>query len=297
MWPAGTLQPPPSSSAAPHQPAARETPIYTPSRPDLADNDADVLVSPRYLAGPRDCAFDIFTAPLSEHGWTFADDGHDTSLFTSPCLRIRVGWLPEVRTELPIQIAASTHPLRSPLWHISLDDSAPTEFLTAVTSTLARSLAESPHTLFAPNNDRAAALPRPRGWPGFSSPLVSFAQSADMSATYSAGPYVSPAGTPPEHQSWWSFAAGPQGQSPWKARFSTAAPKVLVEAFHDAFTDPAPLGRKRHELDPLLLTHLSITDPATSRTPGAPTGGRTGHAQHRPTAPRMSTSPPHARGR
>ncbi|MFI7102762.1 DUF317 domain-containing protein [Streptomyces sp. NPDC050161] len=231
-----------------------ETPIHPPSDSGPAHDGTEVFVSPRYLAGPRDDAFEIFTAALFHHGWTHTDDGHDITLFTSPCLRIRVGWLPEVHAEAPIQITASTHPLKSPLWHISLDDHAPTEFLTAVITTLARSLAESPHTLFTTDDNQPAALP-------------------------------------------WEFRVGPRERA-WQARFSPAAPPVLVEAFHRAFTDPAPLARQRHELDPLLLPHLTLTDPTASRLSGTPAGSQNGpHTQRSTVAPRMAAAPPPARRR
>ncbi|MGX1759903.1 DUF317 domain-containing protein [Streptomyces lydicus] len=267
-----------------------ETPIHPPSDSGPAHDGTEVFVSPRYLAGPRADAFEIFTAALFHHSWTYTDDGHDIALFTSPCLRIRVGWLPEVRAEAPIQITASTHPLKSPLWHISLDDHAPTEFLTAVITTLARSLAESPHTLFTTDDNQLAALPPT--WGGISGLRVSSGRSPDSLASYSTSPYMYPANRPPEEQTRWEFRVGPREHA-WQARFSPAAPPVLVEAFHRVFTDPAPLARKRYELDPLLLPHLSVTDRATSRPPS----GRAGpHAQPKPAAPRMSTSPPRARG-
>ncbi|MFE2942933.1 DUF317 domain-containing protein [Streptomyces sp. NPDC059255] len=238
-----------------------------------------MLVTPRYLAGPRDDAFEIFTAALFQHGWTCIDDGYDFRLFTSPCLRVRVGWLPEVPAEKPIQITASTHPLKSPLWHISLDDQAPTEFLTAVITTLARTLAESPHTLFAPDNDQPDDLPLPPTWTGSSGPRVSHGKAPDNLASYSATPYSHPANRPPEEQTRWEFRAGPREHA-WQARFSPATPPVLVEAFHRSFTDPAPLTRHRYELDPLLLPHLTLTDPATSSPGDAPTTSQSGQSMN-----------------
>ncbi|MGX1759904.1 DUF317 domain-containing protein [Streptomyces lydicus] len=254
-------------------------------------------MSPRYLAGPRDGHFETFTAPLLHHGWHFTDDGHNVALFTSPCLRIRVGWLPEVHGEAPIQITASTHPLRSPLWHISLDDQACTEALTAVIGTLAHSLAESPHTLFASDDDQLADLPIPPMWGGISGLRVSHAQAPDSLASYSTSPYMYPKGRPPEEQTRWVFRVGPRERA-WQARFSPAVPPVLVEAFHRVFTDPAPLGRRRYELDPLMLPHLTLTDPTTSRLADSPKSSQGGPSPQRGTvAPRMAAAPPHARGR
>ncbi|MGW3009611.1 DUF317 domain-containing protein [Streptomyces sp. NPDC001219] len=254
-------------------------------------------MSPRYLAGPRDDAFEIFTAALFQHGWDYTDDGHDIALFTSPCLRIRVGWLPEVHAEAPIQISASTHPLKSPLWHISLDDAAPSVVMTAVITTLAHSLAESPHTLFAADDDQLADLPHPPAWSGFSGPRVAYVRAPDSLASYSTSPYMYPKSRPPEEQTRWEFRVGPRERA-WQARFSPATPPVLVEAFHRVFTDPAPLVRQRYKVDPLLLPRPTLTEPTASRSSDAPSSSHASpYTQRSAVAPRMAAAPPRTRSR
>ncbi|MFB7270767.1 DUF317 domain-containing protein [Streptomyces sp. NPDC056244] len=251
-------------------------------------------MSPPYLAGPRDNSYGIHTAPLLEHNWTFLDDGHDITLWLSPCLRIQVGWLPEVHFEAPIRIAASTYPLAPPLWRISLDDSTPTEFLTAVTGCLAHTLAQTPGILFTPNPYRATTLPRPRGWRAASGPVVSSASSPDGLARYSSvrTPPAVPAAAAREQQAGWAFTAGPPERPAWTARFSTATPRILVEAFHRAFTNPAPLGRSQYELDPLLRPYL-ITSPLSPPTATADADrGRTPDVSASRACPSPSTPKP-----
>ncbi|SEM66052.1 hypothetical protein [Streptacidiphilus jiangxiensis] len=75
-----------------------------------------MLVSPRYLAGDS-CGdtWGAWTARLRERGWTMLDNGADTTVLISPCLRVRCGWLPET-SDYDIQFAASTHPLQALRW-------------------------------------------------------------------------------------------------------------------------------------------------------------------------------------
>lgn len=262
--------------------------------PDAAVSSADfvaeqVLVSPRYFAGKScDDAWGAWTQPMRERGWTMLDDGADTTVLISPCLRVRCGWLPETSRD-DIQITAGIDPLPSPLWRAALQSAAPTEFLVAVTTWIAETLATSPEAIYPAPGPRwtdPVDLPVPDGWHRSHD---AHATSPDHRARFTRRPtlLVAPRQTA-ESQDGWQFDVAGRFTA-WRAHFSAATPRALVELFHAAFTDPEPLPRNPVLLDPWaevttaqplpVFAHAPASSrplaPAPHRLPAAP--GRTVH--------------------
>lgn len=257
------------------------------------DPNEVVLVQPRYLAGDScDDPWSAWARPMLDRGWSLLNDGHDVQLLISPCLRVRCAWLPEASFD-DIQIAASVHPMSDPLWHIDLQSSAPTEFLVAVTTWVAQTLADNPGMVLS--QGRAVRLPNPPGWQASSNGAI----SPDGHAYYVNGSQYSPRGQW-EAPRGWQFTAI-TGYHDWTARFSPETPPALVCRFHAAVTDPAPLPRELGLLDYHRATGLVITRAAGAHAPTtaaappsgqAPSGARVQAARPSPHPAMPPVAPP-----
>ncbi|WP_433549129.1 DUF317 domain-containing protein [Streptomyces sp. CA-294286] len=250
-------------------------------------------MSPRYLAGHQaDDYVGAFFAPLDGHGWSVRSDDHVSFVYSSPCLRIQVGWVLEIPDEDPVQIVASAYPLGPPLWRIAMDSTVPTEFVTAVVEALPRILAEDPDALFTSDADWDVSLPLPLGWRPLANAPGTHVASPDNMASYDAEP--SPPGGPGPYTPGWAFGAGdPTGREGWTASFSATVPRCLVEIFHRVVTDPTPLVRDQRGISPWVRPYLA-TSPTWS-SPPLPRP-RAGSPRPSPLASRVSAgAPPKAR--
>ncbi|MFI5804388.1 DUF317 domain-containing protein [Streptomyces sp. NPDC051561] len=248
-------------------------------------------MSPRYLAGHQvDDHVGAFCAPLDEHGWTVRSDDHVSFVYSSPCLRIQVGWILEIPDEAPIQIVASAYPLGPPLWRIAMDSDVPTEFVTTLIEALPRTLAEDPAALFASETNWDADLPLPLGWRPLANAPGSHVASPDNLASYDADPPRS--GKPMPYTPGWTFGAGePTGREGWTAHFSATVPRLLVEVFHQVVTDPTPLIRDHRDISPWVRPYLA-TRPAWSHS--LPSRPRAESPRPPPLASRVSAAAPPA---
>jgi len=154
-----------------------------------------------------------------------------------------------------VQFSGSDGIARSPLWHISMDDHVPCEFMAAVATTLSATARDDPASLL---NEGSAWVSVPSGWRALGTPgIVAGARTADGEASYHFDPHAAPAGLPIEYGPAWKFTACESGKARWTARFSASTPPVLIEAFHRVFTDPSPLPRALYQLDAWERDHLT----------------------------------------
>ncbi|MEU8617346.1 DUF317 domain-containing protein [Streptomyces sp. NPDC048623] len=198
------------------------------------------LVSPRYLAGPGDPAW-VTAALHAGAGWSHGQD---------PLMPRVVLTSPDQKSLLRLEPA-----LNEPWWHLShrdgrtgtqwqavFDGATPVELIAAVTDTLthpdytAAAMVE-PYKLLmragwdvASNSDFRSPDGRVRG------ERHNFSGSTD-----------------------WRVTASLYTDDPvWKARFSSATPRVLVASFLAALADPEPVRRSPEQTQGLSLHRVAL---------------------------------------
>ncbi|GFE25710.1 DUF317 domain-containing protein [Streptomyces nigrescens] len=223
------------------------------NEPHDLEPDTDVLVSPRYLAGPG--TGDAITRTLdSAAGWKVVAFGADT-YYTSPCQRVRIantvdsrygGWT----------IAYAEDPLGPSDWITTFDRNTPQEIVAAFTDTLVDGL---PHH-FADHLSGGKHHTGP-------SPAHVFA-SHQWEPVRAAGPFrtVSPDGhaafrirggwlheydelLDPKNSTWhMSAGADPLSAPSWQAYFSRYTPEHLITAAATTLIAPQPVIRAAHHV-------------------------------------------------
>ncbi|MFE7272493.1 DUF317 domain-containing protein [Streptomyces sp. NPDC057623] len=115
---------------------------------DTEEIDGDVYVFPRYLASTS-WSVDPALEPLQALGFDFSCDDRDNTYAISPDHRVRLGFLPEGEDDGLWRINAYRDRFGPPVWGVSFNDVAPTEFVTAFTTALAQAYTAGPDTYLA----------------------------------------------------------------------------------------------------------------------------------------------------
>ncbi|WP_371551482.1 DUF317 domain-containing protein [Streptomyces sp. NBC_00554] len=248
--------------------------------PDTEEIDGDVYVSPRPLAGSTFTG-DPALKPLLALGFDLRHDDLGNVYVTAPDHRVRLGYLPEGDDDGLWRINAYRDRFGPPAWGVSFSDSAPTEFVTAFTTALARACAAGPDTYLAPPDLRDpelgafdAVVPLIKnGWQ-FQHPRggVMELQSPDGMATceYTTG-RLDPGKELTTLEARWHLWGGPKsGYARWYATATTDTPIALVKAISRSVSDPAPLPRWKDSMLPRLREAARLT-PVAPPGPPVPT--------------------------
>lgn len=237
-----------------------------PSLDPLAlDPNADVLVSPGYLAGPGDSSC-IFNSLDLAPGWTKAIAFGTDTYYTSPCQRVRIanavesyygGWT----------ISYAEDPLGIPDWITTFDRNTPYEIVAAFTETLVDGL----HNNFADylsggrhyTRTSPASLTARHQWEPVHGSRPFRTVSPDGHAAYQMrvgwlheyDELLRPA------QSTWRMSAGtdPVYTPSWQAFFSQYTPQHLMTASTTVFTDLSPVLRVLDQVPDRHRSLVSVT--------------------------------------
>jgi len=248
--------------------------------PNPEEIDGDVYVFPRYLAGSTAIG-DPALEPLLALGFDLHNDDLGNAYVTAPNNRVRLGFLPEGDDDGLWRINAYRDRFGPPAWGVSFNDAAPTEFVTAFTTTLAQAYTAGPDTYLADPNlkdpehgafDAVVPLIK-NGWQ-FQHPRwgVMELQSPDGMATceYTTG-RLDPERELTTLEARWHLWGGPKnGYTRWYATATTNTPTALVKAITQSVSDPAPLPRWRESMLPGLREAAQLT-PVTPPAPPVPT--------------------------
>lgn len=265
-----------------------------PSLDPLAlDPNADVLVSPGYLAGSGD-NHSIFNSLDLAPGWTKTVAFGTDTYYTSPCQRVRVanalesfygGWT----------ISYAEDPLGVPDWITTFDRNTPHEIVAAFTETLV----EGVHNNFADflsggrryTGISPASLTARHRWEPVNGTRPFRTVSPDGHATYqmSVGWLHEYDELLTPEKSTWRMSAGPDPvyTPSWQAFFSRYTPQHLITASTAVFTDPTPVPRV---LDQIPDRHRSLV--SVARADAAGPGPRAAAALARSTQAQATHVPP-----
>ncbi|WP_030458940.1 DUF317 domain-containing protein [Kitasatospora sp. NRRL B-11411] len=222
------------------------------------DPDTEILVRPRYLAGPGDReAVDTAFGPLRGSGWHVTALGPDLTevIATSPCHRVRVGYRPG--QEQAWQVTAALDPFAIPAWRGGFSRTTPPEIIEAFLGQLADSL----H--FDTVNDTAGTFVSMEGtWADANEPLSEagwptsytdgfwLTRSGDGEVEYEVAPLVDPAvelAADVQRGFTWRIVPGDPDVG-WSAGFSSCTPLHLIAAVNGAVVDNSPLVRVSDDL-------------------------------------------------
>ena len=248
--------------------------------PNTEENDGDVYVSPRYLAGST-CDADPALEPLLALGFDLHHDNLANAYVTAPDHRVRLGFLPEGDDDGLWRINAYRDRFAPPAWGVSFNDTCPTEFVTAFSTALAQAYTAGPDIYLAEPDlkdpelgafDAVVPLIK-NGWQ-FQHPRwgVMELQSPDGMATceYTTG-RLNPEKELTTLEARWYLWGGPKnGYARWYATATTNTPTALVKAITQSVSDPAPLPRWRDSMLPGLREAVQLT-PITPPAPPVPT--------------------------
>ncbi|MFD2683722.1 DUF317 domain-containing protein [Streptomyces phyllanthi] len=279
-----------------------------PARPpsDAELPDGDILVSPRYLACSTAIG-DPALQPMLDLGWELRHDDLGNAYVSSPDQRIRVGYMPEGEDNALWRITAYQDVFASPRWACTFSDMAPTEFVTAVTTVLAKVHTDGPEhylrnypwqtyksvaPLVSANWSRQAALQQ-----------VSFTAPDNLAGLVYDRRALGHERELTTNDTRWYLWGGPKGYYRWYGTFSTHTPAHIVTAATTAVVDPTPVARWNAEVYGPLRAHAEITPiaPRPAPTP-TPLDIHRAHVAHARTIPNAAstlrwstTSPPRRR--
>ncbi|NYV73314.1 DUF317 domain-containing protein [Streptomyces sp. UH6] len=268
--------------------------------PHPEDLDGDVYVSPRHLAGSTYTG-DPALEPLREIGWDLHHDDRGNAYLNAPDGKVRLGYLPEGDDDGLWRINAYRDAFAPPAWGVCFNDSCPTEFVTAFTTTLAKLYQQGPESYLArpligsrdqdpflgvvPLLRRGWVIDRPR-WGVFA------VDSPDGLAhlEYTTGD-LDPGIEVTSRTARWHLWAGTSVNHPyWYATASTDTPVPLLAAVTDSVSDPAPVLRWQNERSSYQATaHVTPIVPPGPRVPTPLEAARS--ARRRPAAPATSSVP------
>lgn len=242
--------------------------------------DGDVYVSPRYLARATAIG-DPGLDPLRNLGWELRHDDLGNAYLTAPDSTVRLGYLPEGEDDGLWRINAYKDPFGPPVWGVCFNDSCPTEFVTAFTTTLAEAYQQGPDSYLArplsgdkdhdpflavaPLINRGWLIDRPR-WGVFA------VQSPDKLAglEYTTGD-LDPETELTTRVARWQLWAGTSIDRPyWYATASTDTPVALLKAVTECVSDPAPPPRWREDTYSYVKSKAQVTS-IVPPSPPAPT--------------------------
>ncbi|WP_405539646.1 DUF317 domain-containing protein [Streptomyces sp. NBC_00075] len=255
--------------------------------------DAEVLVSPGYLAGPGPSTA-VFNILDNAAGWTKTVAFGTDTYYTSPCQRVRVanpveshygGWT----------VSYAEDPLGVPDWITTFDRNTPSEIVAAFTEPLVDGL----HNNFADylsggkhhTGTSPASLIARHGWQPVHGSQPFRTLSPDRHAAYQMqvgwlheyDELISPA------KSTWHMSAGPDPvfAPAWQAFFSRFTPQHLIAASAAVFTDPAPVLRTAEHIPDRHRALVSVTlpEPAALVPRAAAALARSAHVRAVPVPP------------
>ncbi|UED86340.1 DUF317 domain-containing protein [Streptomyces profundus] len=216
----------------------------------------DVAVSPRHLAGSGDYPDDAF-APLTADHWRRYRDDTGNSYAISDTDNLQIAYLPDLDENWQLDARAYSGAPWGQLWTATFSIDTPTEFVTAVTTTLHHDLGAGPQrrqrVLRADPHDKdddpdnVWEVLRTAHWRVATRRCAITATSPDglVEIHYRAdGAFV-----PPREA--WTVTAASTRDDPfalWDATFHEATPPHLITAFTQALTAPHPLTRHSAQL-------------------------------------------------
>ena len=214
---------------------------------DAGEVDGDVFVSPRYLAGST-ATGDPALQPLFALGWELSHDDLGNAYVNAPDRKVRLGFLPEGEDDGLWRISAYRDTFGPPVWGVCFNDMAPTEFVAAFTTALAKAYTAGPHTYLAPprpeNEELDAFQPMvpliQRGWkiqhPRWG---VLELQTTDGLAgiEYTTGDLDAEKELTTLEARWYLWGGPKTSYARWYATASTHTPIALVRAITDSVSD------------------------------------------------------------
>ncbi|MER5822131.1 DUF317 domain-containing protein [Streptomyces mirabilis] len=248
--------------------------------PDTEEIDGDVYVSPRYLAGTTFIG-DPALEPLLTLGFDLRHDDLGNAYLTAPDHRVRLGFLPEGDDDGLWRINAYQDRFGPPAWGVSLNDTCPTEFVTAFTTALAQAYQDGPEHYLAqpdPSDPELAAFSAVvplinRGWeiqPGRWGVLELQTPDGMAGLEYATG-RLDPEKELTTLEARWYMWGGPKnGYARWYATASTNTPIPLVKAITQSVSDPAPLPRWKDAMMRGLREHAKLVPITPPPTPVPP---------------------------
>ncbi|MCM2579708.1 DUF317 domain-containing protein [Streptomyces meridianus] len=224
---------------------------------DLRAIHGDVNVSPRYLARTTGIG-DPALAPLLDLGWNLEHDDLGNAYLNAPDRTVRLGYLPEGEDDGLWRINAYRDSFGPPTWGACFNDSTPTEFVRAFTTTLAQAYERGPDAYLARpiagSDDRdpfqAVAPLINRGWQIDRPRWGVFAiQSPDglVALEHTTGHLDREAELTTRDARWQLWAGTSIDHPYWYATASTDTPVELLRAVTECVSDPTPVPRWRQD--------------------------------------------------
>ncbi|GAA3796599.1 DUF317 domain-containing protein [Streptomyces phyllanthi] len=267
--------------------------MLTADQPTALDSHTLVHVSPGYLAGPRDPGEATLVAwPFLATGdWIRHCPPRGYILTSSPCQRIRAGFLPDGTGRGMWRTAAYDDPFAASYWTAVLDYGIPEEILGAFHQVLANSYNDGDSFL---SGDTSTA-------PGYL-PLLNSGWNHDVSTsgkqTFTAPDHIAQlthscgASPSPDYFSWRINSGRHDGH--WEAAFTCRTPPRLIGAFTAAMVSSEPLTRTIGQLPPAHLPYVTLAPIATDTDHASARRGRsTRTASCLPALPVPTVTPPH----
>ncbi len=233
-------------------------------------DDAQVAVSPRYLAGPNGDSDAALHLLMTKRAWPHHTDPETSNLFiSSPCGRVRVAFMGDYLD--PWQISVSCEPMAAPTWMARYSGRTPPEIVGAFLETIADNLNQLPETVL----DRRSYLLKDStrileqaGWER----KFAFKEEVVAAPDGLAGLTIRRVPEAWENEEFDPYDetsilwAGPKGSTArWEAHFTSNTPPHVIAAATRPMVTTAPVERYRQDLDPRLLPNMAV---ATVEAPG-----------------------------
>ncbi|GGT22228.1 DUF317 domain-containing protein [Streptomyces antibioticus] len=247
---------------------------------DPAEIDGDVFVSPRYLAGST-ATGDPALQPLFALGWELSHDDLGNAYVNAPDHKVRLGFLPEGEDDGLWRISAYRDRFGPPVWGVSFNDTAPTEFVAAFTTALAKAYVAGPDAYLAGRRPESEELDAfqpmvplmQRGWEIQHPRWGVFELRAPdglAGIEYTTGDLDVEKELTTLEARWYLWGGPKKSYARWYATASTHTPIALVRAITDSVSDPAPLPRWKDSMLFSLVERAQLTPLVPPRSP-APT--------------------------
>jgi hypothetical protein len=261
----------------------------------------EVLVAPRYLAGPVEHD-SVIERLVDDHGWVRESDAYGGDYLASPCRRVQIAHRPQHDVTFTWQISAADRPLGPTRWQALFDETVPDETVHAFLDALARDIDDG-HDRFLTGPTLPGVAYGPllaAGW----EPTV-----GDRPGVLGDGPRVITAprdtaqlvhqGHLPDdtwavrdrdHRYHWEVRGGDPNWGPtWRAAFAGAAPTHLIAAVTTELADPRPVTRCVNQLPSQNWTLLRTMPAEWLPEPRLVAAAQTRGSTPRPPAPAAAT--------
>ncbi|MFI1886012.1 DUF317 domain-containing protein [Streptomyces jumonjinensis] len=247
---------------------------------DDLDPEAEVLVMPRYLAGPGGLDLQMAWPLPFEEGWLLHQPGDGDAVGVSPCQRVRLGFTPDpTGVHGPgggtWQTHIHTDPFALAAWTMTFSGAVPLEILrdahTEVLSLYLEGLHGERDWLTETGDTSASAGYLPLLTAGWSHTVDSDGKQTFRSPETSAflRHWYSPR-KPAALNPTWTFRADIPGEPLlWQATFTTGTPASVIAAVTTSLVEALPLARTVRELPAQSRTHVRYS-PSLPAPPPAP---------------------------